>query len=226
MTFQGGSTLALACRLFIVPALLLLLSAPHADAVVTGGCTAQATASKSGAIDLTTQAEWHVRSEDDVSGSGTAPADQTFVQISAYAFGVGLPVLSATGKGRSGSAGPYALSNYTWIARIISVSGNSDSCSGYVTLIVDDANPLLTAAGGGGAALGVIGLLGVLGAARGRGGPGGRIGGGLAGLIAGLGIGLLLQQAGALDPRSLLGLALLAGGVIIGGAAAGALRRT
>src|SRR5438094_2415945 len=89
---------------------LVLIGATPALGVVTGGCTAKATATKSGAIDLSTQAEWHVRTDDVVSGSGTAPTDQTFVTVSAYVLSVPLPVLSTTGKGKDGSAGPYEIS--------------------------------------------------------------------------------------------------------------------
>ena len=165
-----------------------------------------------------------MRNNDVVSGSGAAPADQTFVQISVYAFGVGIPAFNATGKGRGGSAGPYNVSSYSWIGRVISVSGASDSCNGYITLIIDDANPITTVLGGGGAVLGLIGLLGVLFAARGSGGVRSRIGGAFAGLIAGVGIGVLVLEAGALDPRSLTGLALPIGGLFIGAVLAGMLR--
>ena len=202
-----------------------LIGATPALGVVTGGCTAKATATKSGAIDLTTQAEWHVRTDDVVSGSGTAPTDQTFVTISAYALGVPLPIVSATGKGKDGSAGPYEISIYRWVAKTITVSGSSDTCSGYVTLIIDDVNLFATALGGGGIALGVLGLLGLLGAARGQGGAGGRLYGLIAGALAGLGFGLTLQQLGTLDARSLVSLAVPGAGALIGLLVAGAFRR-
>ena len=212
---------------FIVAVLaFVLIGAMPAFGVVTGGCTAKATATKSGAIDLTTQAEWHVRSDDIVSGSGTAPTDQTFVTVSAYVLGVPVPIVSATGKGKDGTAGPYEISIYRWMARTIAVSGSSDSCTGSVTLIIDDVNPFATAFGGGGIALGILGLLGLLGAARGQGGAGGRFYGLIAGALAGLGFGLTLQQVGTLDPRSLVGLAVPAGGALLGLIIAGMFRRS
>jgi len=212
---------------FIVAVLaLVLIGAMPAFGVVTGGCTAKATGTKSGAIDLTTQAEWHVRSDDIVSGSGTAQTDQTFVTISAYVLGIPVPIVSATGKGKDGTAGPYEISIYRWMARTIAVSGSSDNCTGSVTLIIDDVNPFATAFGGGGIALGILGLLGLLGAARGQGGAGGRFYGLIAGGLAGLGFGLTLQQVGTLDPRSLVGLAVPAGGALLGLIIAGMFRRS
>jgi len=204
---------------------LVLIGATPALGVVTGGCTAKATGTKSGAIDLTTQGEWHVRSDDIVSGSGTAPTDQTFVTISAYVLGIPVPIVRATGKGKDGTAGPYEISIYRWMARTIAVSGSSDNCSGSVTLIIDDVNPFATAFGGGGVVLGVLGLLGLLGAARGQGGAGGRFYGLIAGALAGLGFGLTLQEVGTLDPRSLVGLAVPAGGAVLGLIVAGMFRR-
>lgn len=203
---------------------LVLIGAMPALAVVTGGCTAKATGTKSGAIDLVTQAEWHVRSDDVVSGSGTAPTDQTFVTISAYVLGIPVPIVRATEKGKDGTAGPYDISIYRWMARTIAISGASDNCTGSVTLIIDDVNPFATALGGGGVVLGVLGLLGLLGAARGPGGAGGRFYGLIAGALAGLGFGLTLQQVGALDPRSLAGLAVPGVGALLGLIVAGMFR--
>lgn len=203
---------------------LVIASATTAFGVVTGGCTASATASKSGPIDLTTQAVWHVRTDDVVSGSGTAPREQTFVTVSAYALGVALPVLNATGKGTSGSAGPYSVSSYSWAAKTITVSGSSDNCSGYVTLIIDDVSPLATALGGGGVALGVIGLVEMFAVARGSGGVGGRLGGLTSGLLGGIGAGLALTQFELLDALNPVGLAVPAVLGLLGLFVAGSLR--
>ncbi len=215
---RAASTAALALAFVIAPA-------TPAAGIVTGGCTGTASASKSGSVDLTTASEWHLRSDDVVSGSGTAPTDQTFVQIYAYALGVPIPVLSNTGKGKSGTAGPYAVSSYSWMAKTIAVSGASDSCSGSITIIIDDSSPATTAAGGGGLIVAILGLLGMHGAAFGPGGRAGRVAGGLAGVLAGLGVGLFANQLGFIDARSLVGLALPAAGAVLGTGAAGALRR-
>lgn len=210
----------------ILAAIAVLLAASFpSGAVITGGCTASATASRSGAVDLTTATEWHLRSDDVVNGSGKAPTVQTTAQVSAYAFGIAFPLVSATGRGTGGSAGPFDVATYARLARIIAVAGSSDSCSGSITIIIDDVNPFLTATGGGGAVLGLLGLLGVLRSAFSRGGGGARVGGALAGLLGGLGLGLLLQQTGTLDPANLVGLVVPLAGLVIGGGAAGMLKR-
>jgi hypothetical protein len=204
---------------------LLAVTPLAASAAVTGGCTVQGLGSKSGAIDLTTQAEWHVRPDEVLSGSGNAPSDQTSVQISAYALGVAIPIINASGKGRAGTGGPYAVADYSWMARTISVVGASDTCTGNVVVIIDDVNPVLTASGGGALALALLGLLMLLGTAFGSGGGGARIGGAIIGLVAGVGLGLGLQQMGTLDPRSLVGLAVPIGGLLLGTVAPGSFRR-
>ena len=211
--------LAIAC------AFVLASSAPAA-AVIVGGCTAQGTASKSTGVDLTSATEWHLRTDDVVSGSGAAPSNQTFVTVSVQAFGVAIPVLNSTGlNDRTSKAGPYTVASYSWIARVIPVSGASDSCTGSIDIILDDVNPLATAAGGGAGALALLAVILLIGVATGSGGAGGRIGGGILGLIAGVGIGVALIEASLLDPRTLVGLALPVGGLLIGAASAGALRR-
>jgi hypothetical protein len=212
---RGSTLLVLSCA-------LLVASAAPSAAVVTGGCKVQATASKSGGTDLTALAEWHLKNEDVVTGTGSAPSEQTTVQIGAVVFGVAVPVVNSTGnKGTSGSGGPYAVADYSKYGRIISVAGSSDSCSGYVTIIVDDVDALSTAAGAGGLAVGVLGTLGVLATAF----RGGRVGGAVFGLLAGLGFGVLLTQTGTLDPRSMVGLALPGGGLVVGAAIAGIFKR-
>ena len=217
--FRSLSVAAVAC------AFVLASSAPAA-ATIAGGCTAQGTASKSKGVDLASATEWHLRTVDVVSGSGTAPANQSFVNVSVVAFGVPIPVLNRTGlNDKTGSAGPYMVSSYSWIARVIPVSGASDRCTGAITVILDDVNPLTTAAGGGGAALALVAVLLLLAVARGSGGAGGRIGGAILGAVAGIGIGIALIEASIFDPGSLVGLALPLGGLVIGAASAGALRR-
>lgn len=215
---RSGVVLALALVFFVAGS-----DAARAD--VTGGCTAQATATKSGSIDITTKSEWHVRSDDSASGSGTATTNQTFVRVFVYAFGAPLPILSATGSGKTGSAGPYAVSSYSWATRIVPVSGSSDSCSGSLTVYVDDVSPLTTVVGGGGAALGVLGALVAIRGAFGSGRAGSRIIGAIAGLLAGIGAGLVAMESGLVDPRDPLGIAMPAAGLIIGALLAGVLRK-
>jgi hypothetical protein len=213
-----GVVLALAVALFVA-------SSEPVAAGVTGGCTAQATASKSGSIDITTKSEWHVRSDDAVSGSGVAPTNQTFVKVFVYAFGVPLPIISSTGNDKTGSSGPYDVSSFSWASRIIPVSGSSDSCSGSLTVYVDDVSPLATVAGAGGAILGALAALVAIRGAFSSGRAGSRIVGAIAGLLAGIGIGLVTMEAGLVDPRDPLGLAMPVAGLVIGALLAGVLRR-
>ncbi|MGH2500387.1 MAG: hypothetical protein ACRDF0_09920, partial [Candidatus Limnocylindria bacterium] len=176
-----------AVRIAALAAALLLAAPLPAAAVISGGCTATATASVSGGVDLTTAREWRLRNADVVSGMGQAPTEQSMVQIGAYAFGVSLPILATTGSGTGGSAGPYAVADYSRIARTAVVAGASDSCSGSIRIVVEDVAWYQTAAGLGGAAAAIIGLLGILGLATRPASAGGRLGGALAGLLGGLG---------------------------------------
>src|SRR5260370_39849081 len=93
------------CAWLIV--LISLLVAPVAgQARVSSGCTATASASKSGAIDLTTATVWHVKDADVVNWSGNAPTAQKAAQLKGLLFGIGLPLLDRQGNRPSGSAGP------------------------------------------------------------------------------------------------------------------------
>src|SRR5260370_1169367 len=84
------------CAWLIV--LISLLVAPVAgQARVSGGCTATATASRSGAIDLTTATVWHVKDADGINGSGKAPTAQKAAQLKVLMLGIGLPVLERQG---------------------------------------------------------------------------------------------------------------------------------
>jgi len=145
------------------------------------------------------------------------------VNVFVYAFGVPIPILSATGNDKTGSSGPYEVSSYSWATRIVPVSGSSDSCSGSLTVYIDDVSPLATVAGAGGAALGVLAALVAIRGAFSSGRAGSRVVGAIAGLLAGIGIGLVAMEAGLIDPRDPLGLAMPVAGLIIGGLLAGVL---
>jgi hypothetical protein len=75
------------------------------------------------------------------------------------AFGVGLvQIAGGTGHGQSGS-GHLDVSTYADKARVIGVSGASDSCSGFLTIVAGDERPLDTLVGKASivsAALGVV----------------------------------------------------------------------
>jgi hypothetical protein len=216
MSDLGKLPLALAVTVVVA----LATPASAALAAITGGCTASGSASRSGSVDLTTATEWRVRSDDVVNASGRAPREQTGAQASAYAFFVPVGLLVTTGKGLEGTTGPYAVSDYAWIARVFVVAGSSDTCSGSIRVVIEDVNQFATLVGGGGLLLFLVGMLGVIASALGRGLGPRLLGGGLSGLLAGFGLALLLPQFGAIDPRDPIGLALLAVGLIIGTLAA------
>jgi hypothetical protein len=196
---------------------IILLAAPvSAQATVRGGCTATATASKSGAIDLTVASSWHVKDADVLNGQATAPTPQKFAQLKVLLFGIGLPLLDKQGNSVSGAAGPYLIADYDRYTRVLAVAGTSNTCDGNILIIVDDVAALSTWAGVVGliaAVLGIIGLVATLfqfpsGSAR--------VVGMIVGLVAGLGIGLVLQQVAILDPANFLGLLLPGGAAILG----------
>jgi hypothetical protein len=198
----------------------LATSAGPALAVISGGCTATGSASQSGSVDLTTATEWRLRRDDVVNATGRAPREQTAASASAYAFFVPLTLLVTTGQGPEGRAGPYAVSDYAWIARVFVVAGSSDNCSGSVRIVIEDVNQVATLVGGGGLLLFLLGALGVVASALDRGLGPRLLGGGLGGLVAGFGLALLLPQFGVFDPRDPIGLGLLALGLLIGTLAA------
>jgi hypothetical protein len=199
---------------------VLVAPASPALAAITGGCTASGSASRSGSVDLTTATEWRLRRDDVVNATARAPREQTAAQASAYGFFVPLSLLVATGRGPEGNAGPYAVSDYAWIARVFVVAGSSDTCSGSIRIVIEDVNQFATLVGGGGLLLFLVGVLGVIASALGRGLGPRLLGGGLGGLVAGFGLALLLPQLGVIDPRDPIGFALLAVGLIIGTLAA------
>ena len=196
--------------------MLLTVGASAATATVRGGCEVSGTAT-SGGIDLTTAPVWHLRSTDSAGGTGTAPSEQTSAQVSAVAFGIGLPIAGGTGEGTTeGSAGPYDLGPVSRIAKVWSVSGSSTSCSGEVTVIIDDVGALATVFGGGGLAAAILAALLLLLLAFRDAGAGRRILGLVIGLVGGIGLGLLLMQLEVLDPREVVGLALPGIGALLG----------
>ena len=204
----AGATMLALTALVVVPA--------AAHATVRGGCTATATASKSGTIDLSQASTWHVRDADVLNGQATAPTAQTSAQLKVLLFGIGLPLLDKQGNTLSGTAGPYRIGDYDRYTRVLSVAGTSNTCDGNILVIVDDIAPLSTWAGIIGliaALLGIIGLVATMGQF-----PNGsaRFVGMVVGLVAGLGVGLLLQETAILDPGNFLGLLLPGGGAVLG----------
>ncbi len=198
------------------------------QANVNGGCTATGTASKSGAVNLTTATVWHVTAADVLTGEAKAPSPQEVAHLKVVIFGVGLPLLDSTGNRSSGAAGPYRISDYDPYTRVLAVAGTSTSCDGSVLIIVDDVSPLTTWSGVLGAIAALLGLIGLLAGLTQVPSGNARVVGIVVGVVGGFGIGLLLQQMAILDPANVLGLLLPAGGGALGAILPGLLhsRRT
>ena len=207
-------TKATCVALLAVVGLLILPAAAHAN--MNGACSATATGSKSGAVDLATTSTWHVTDGDVINGRAAAPTGQKFSQLKVLVFGIGLPLLDQTGNGASGTAGPYRISDYDRYTRVLSVGGTSTSCNGSVTLVVDDVAPLATWAGILGVIAAVLGFIGLVAGMFQFPSGSARIVSAVVGVVAGLGLGLLLQQYAILDPGNVFGLLLPVGGALIG----------
>ena len=206
-------------RLAGLPLLVLigLLAAPvSAEATVHGGCTATATASKSGTIDLAVASTWHVKDEDVLNGQAAAPTRQKSAQLKVLLFGIGLPLLDKQGNSASGAAGPYRIADYDRYTRVLAVTGSSNTCDGNILIVVDDVAPLSTWAGILGVIAAVLGIIGLVATMFQYPNGSARLVGMVVGVVAGLGIGLFLQQVAILDPANFLGLLLPGGGAILG----------
>jgi hypothetical protein len=201
-----------------------------ATATVDGGCKVTGTSTSTGAIDLTTAAEWHLKSTDVAGGNGTAPSKQTSASVGAYALGLQLPIASGSGDGdTAGSVDGVSVSAYSALGARFTVAGSSTGegggCSGQVNIILDDVNPLLTVFGGGGIALAIVAALVLVLAMVNGGGIGSRILGLVFGALGGAGLGLALEQFGILDPTTLIGLVILVIGAVLGLVLPGLLNR-
>jgi hypothetical protein len=186
-------------------------------ATISGGCEGTGSSSSGGPIDLTTATVWHLQSTETASGSGTAPTEQKAASVSAYALGLGLPIAAGSGDGdTAGSVEGVSVSFYSTLGRRFVVAGSSDTCSGEIEIIIDDVNPLLTVLGGGGLAVGILGLVLVLLSARMGSGFATSLMAMIFGGLGGIGFALFLEQMGVLDPRSYLGLGIGALGVLLG----------
>lgn len=206
--------------LVLVAAVVLAIPAV-AMATVTGGCQVTGSSSSSGTIDLTTAAEWHLKSTDVAGGTGTAPSKQTAASVGAYALGLQIPIASGSGDGgTTGEVQGVSVSAFTALGARFTVAGSSTGegggCTGEVRIIIDDVNPLLTVFGGGGIAAAIIGALVLLLTMLNGGGFGSRIVGLLFGALGGLGLALALEQFGILDPTALIGLAILGVAAVLG----------
>jgi hypothetical protein len=194
--------------LVVLAAAGILLALPAAAAAdVSGGCTLTGTSTSGGAIDLTTATVWHVRSTDRISGSATAPATQYHVTIDASVLGLAVPVASGESNGATHAlSSEYAVADLAGLGRVFSIAGESTGphggCSGHVQVVIDDANPLLNALGGGGLAALVVGLLGIAWLARNPVNPKRMVVALPLGVLAGAGSALILQQTAFLGGQA------------------------
>ncbi|GAC1333505.1 MAG: hypothetical protein NVSMB17_14000 [Candidatus Dormibacteria bacterium] len=215
-------------RLFPVAAVAVAMfaaAAAPAMARVNGGCSATATDSAGKAnpqtIDIGSTDVWHVSKNSQITGKGQAPGDQTHGQASAAAFGIGLfPIASGNGHGTTGE-GSIDVSQFADKVRVFAGVGSSDSCSGALTIVIDDVTAFDTLVGKISIALLVIGILIMIAVLVRTRRPEDNVfpaslAGGFGGFLAGLGLYELLVQLGAFDPLSSLGLAFPVAGIIIG----------
>ena len=157
----------------------MILTAPPVAAQVAGPCTAtgyEASANtaakdlaKGGAtstIDINQSSDWHVHKGAYISGNGTSTVKQKHATVNVDVFGLPIPIVNANGDGGSGGdAGPFKVDDFAKFTKTIDVSGDSDSCTGSLTITVDDQSAASTIAGGAALGMTVLGALGTLGVA-------------------------------------------------------------
>ena len=196
----------------VASALFLVLAGP-ASATIDPPCSGTGNSTSGGDIDLTTATEWHMLKDDIAGGTGQSTVPMKTGSVSAYGLGLALPIASGTGDGKTdGSVTGVSVATYAILGHRFlvagSASGDGGSCSGSITIILDDVDPLFTVFGGGGVLLAVIGLLAIFLGARSGGGCLTRILAALFGGLGGAGLGLALEQFSVLDPTSFVGLVL------------------
>ena len=109
---------------------------------------------------------WTVDAGDYIGGSGTSTVPMKTADVDVTAFGFSITIVHATGDGGTGgSAGPYAISDWSkYVSRVDvsgGASGDNGSCSGSFTLVVNGKSAATTLVGGGGLVLGLLGLAGI-----------------------------------------------------------------
>ena len=187
--------------------LLLLLTSPVL-ATIEPPCSGTGTSTSGGEIDLTTATEWHLLSTDIAGGHGESTVEMKAGSVAAHALGLSLPIASDSGDGDTAgsvqgvSVAPFAVLGQRFLVSG-SASGDSGSCSGEITIILDDVNPLTTVLGGGGVLVGVVGAAAIVLGARSGGGLGSRLLATVFGALGGAGLGLAGEQFGILDPATL-----------------------
>lgn len=162
-----GSRILVALVLPLAAAVAVVIgTAATAAAYVSPPCHANASDSTGKAVPASIVIDntdiWNVSKDSKLSGQGTAPTDQTsgFAYASAFGFGI-IPIAGGNGHGTSGS-GSLDVSVFASQVRVVGVEGVSTSCSGYLTVVVQDESVLSTLAGILSAAVAVVGFLGLI----------------------------------------------------------------
>jgi hypothetical protein len=143
----------------------VVASAAPASAYVSPPCHANATDSTGKAVPSSITIDgtdvWNVSKDSMLSGEGTATTDQIsgFAYASVFGYGI-IPIAGGNGHGTSGS-GSLDVSKIAGYVRVIGVEGVSTSCSGYLTVVVQDDSVLATLAGILSVAVAVVGFLGL-----------------------------------------------------------------
>lgn len=222
----------------LVAGLMAALATP-AQAAAAGGCIVTGYASTRAApatviigraargdhtvttVDLTSIQVWRVQEGDTLVVQRSAPDPQAHTTIWPVLYNVPLPWPTATASGGHGVSGPWLVSGVPPVlARRVGVAARSASCSGSVVLETK-SNPLLTVAGGGGVLLVLLGLLGAAAmirrlALRRRYRAVAWLGAPVCGLVAGLGEGSWLQQAGTISPMGQRAPLIVLAGLLLG----------
>jgi hypothetical protein len=208
----AAAVLAALVLVFLVPGL--------AAATMTGPCTATGT-STSGSVNLNTATDWHMDSTDVAGGSGRSDVLMTEGSVAAYGLGIAIPIAGGSGNGDfEGSVDGVQVSTYAILGHRFTVKGEAHgeaTCTGTITVILDDVDPLFTVFGGGMLILFAIALVAMVIVSRGGAGCLGKIFTTGCGLIGGAAVALASEQWGLTDPTDIvIGLAALIVGALIG----------
>lgn len=207
--------------------LAVVLAFPAASsAAISGGCEGEGHSSSGSGANLTTDTEWHLKSDDVAGGTGTSVAKMHAASVAAYALGIGIPIASGTSDDGEtvGSVEGISLETYAILGHRFVVSGSASGdalCSGQIEILLDDVNPLFTVLGGGGIILALIGLVALLLFSRSSGGCLNRLLSAMFGGLGGLGAALALEQFEVLDPTQPIGLFIVVGLALLGFVSAG-----
>jgi hypothetical protein len=148
--------------LVILWGVALLLPAAAA-ATIEGNCLVTGTSTTGGTVDLTSATVWHVSSKDKIKLDASAASAQTAGSAAFNALGFAIPLASGRSDGQTEYHSDYVdVATLAILARNLVLSGSSngavEGCSGRVTLVIDDVNPLLTVAGVAGLAATILGV--------------------------------------------------------------------